>query len=60
MISNNFNFDKPCPEIKTEIKFPSCWDGKNLWLDDMSHMAYPQRILYGRKSRLVVEKLRLY
>lgn len=46
---DNFNFPKACLEMKTELKFPSCWDGKNLWKDDMSHMAYAEKVLYGRK-----------
>ncbi|KAJ9122999.1 hypothetical protein QFC24_004038 [Naganishia onofrii] len=38
----NFNFETPCNTgIKTELKFPSCWDGINLYKPDMSHMTFP-------------------
>ncbi len=30
--------------IEAQIAFPSCWDGKNLYEEDQSHMAQP---LYG-------------
>jgi hypothetical protein len=39
---SNFNFDHICPwGVKTEVHFPQCWDGVNLWKDDMTHMSYP-------------------
>lgn len=32
----------PCPwGLRTQIVFPSCWDGKNLNKVDQSHMSYP-------------------
>lgn len=38
----NFNFDHSCPSgVKTEVHFPQCWDGVNLWKSDMTHMSYP-------------------
>ncbi|OTA81848.1 hypothetical protein M434DRAFT_37374 [Hypoxylon sp. CO27-5] len=35
--------NKPCPAgIMANIRFPTCWDGKNLdTADHMSHMSYP-------------------
>ncbi|KAK3501446.1 hypothetical protein B0T13DRAFT_396102 [Neurospora crassa] len=35
---------KPCPAgIMANVRFPTCWDGKNLDAPDhMSHMAYPE------------------
>ncbi|OTB15957.1 hypothetical protein K445DRAFT_300768 [Daldinia sp. EC12] len=35
---------EPCPYgIMTALRFPTCWDGKNLdSADHMSHMAYPE------------------
>ncbi|WP_237853841.1 DUF1996 domain-containing protein [Rhodohalobacter sulfatireducens] len=33
-----------CPKddfLEIRIVFPQCWDGKNLYLPDQSHMAYP-------------------
>lgn len=40
--SDNFNFNRDCPYgIRIEARFPSCWDGLNLYKEDMSHMAYP-------------------
>lgn len=35
---------RPCPEgIMTSLRFPTCWDGKNLDSPDhMSHMSYPE------------------
>ncbi|KID78291.1 hypothetical protein MBR_02739, partial [Metarhizium brunneum ARSEF 3297] len=33
---------KPCPRMRAETFFPSCWDGKNLdSRDHKSHMAFP-------------------
>lgn len=30
-----------CPDgLRGEVRFPSCWDGKNLYKTDQSHMAY--------------------
>lgn len=38
----NFNYNRDCPNgMKTDLYFPPCWDGINLWKSDMSHMAYP-------------------
>ncbi|KAF2841751.1 hypothetical protein M501DRAFT_928665 [Patellaria atrata CBS 101060] len=36
--------NKPCPAgIMTALRFPTCWDGKNLDSPDhMEHMAYPE------------------
>lgn len=35
---------EPCPMgIMTALRFPTCWDGKNLdSADHMAHMAYPE------------------
>ncbi|BGP52305.1 hypothetical protein JCM10450v2_008276 [Rhodotorula kratochvilovae] len=31
-----------CPDgLRGEIRFPSCWNGKDLYKTDQSHMAYP-------------------
>lgn len=31
-----------CPDgLRSQVFFPSCWDGKNLYLPDQSHMSYP-------------------
>ncbi|GAA5828586.1 hypothetical protein JCM11251_000865 [Rhodosporidiobolus azoricus] len=27
-------------QLRAEIRFPSCWDGRNAYLSDMSHVAY--------------------
>jgi len=33
----------PCERLRSEVYFPSCWDGKNLDTPDhKSHMAYPE------------------
>jgi len=38
----NFNFDTTCDwGMKTEVFFPPCWDGVNLYRADQSHMSYP-------------------
>lgn len=29
--------------LEIRIVFPQCWDGKNLYMQDQSHMAYPSR-----------------
>ncbi|WVQ72060.1 hypothetical protein IAR50_001604 [Cryptococcus sp. DSM 104548] len=42
VVANDFNFDRDCPYgMKTELYFPPCWDGYNLYKSDGSHMAYP-------------------
>lgn len=41
------DFDFYCQQVKLELKFPSCWDGVNLYSEDGSHMAYPQALMYG-------------
>lgn len=47
LLTNNiyqetFNFARDCPYgIRIESKFPSCWDGVNLYTSDMSHMTWP-------------------
>ncbi|KAG7529582.1 hypothetical protein FFLO_05554 [Filobasidium floriforme] len=46
-VSSWNELDTYCPELKLDLKFPSCWDGKNLYSDDGSHMAYPSNMLYG-------------
>jgi hypothetical protein len=39
---DNFNFARDCPYgLKTELFFPNCWDGINLYKSDGSHMTYP-------------------
>ncbi|EJD54163.1 WSC-domain-containing protein [Auricularia subglabra TFB-10046 SS5] len=40
---------KPCPNgVRTEVLFPSCWDGVNLDSDNhKSHMAYPDQVEDG-------------
>jgi hypothetical protein len=39
---DNFNFNSTCAYgLKTEIFFPPCWDGLNLYKTDGSHMSYP-------------------
>lgn len=44
LIADNFNFDRDCPYgLKTELFFPPCWDGYNLYKSDGSHMAYPSQ-----------------
>ncbi|OWZ63094.1 hypothetical protein AYX15_04854 [Cryptococcus neoformans] len=42
--ANNFHFDRDCPYgMRIELFFPACWDGKNLYKSDGSHMSYPSR-----------------
>lgn len=42
--ADNFNFNRDCPYgMKTELFFPPCWDGYNLYKADGSHMAYPSQ-----------------
>ncbi|WWD16759.1 hypothetical protein CI109_101191 [Kwoniella shandongensis] len=44
----DFNFATDCPQgLTTTIKFPPCWDGKNLYKPDGSHMAYTDNLQYG-------------
>ncbi|WVQ86150.1 hypothetical protein IAT38_008318 [Cryptococcus sp. DSM 104549] len=46
--ADNFNFPTDCPDgIQTLLKFPPCWDGKNLYKTDGSHMAYTDNSIYG-------------
>ncbi len=43
IIQDNFNFGRDCPYgMKTELYFPGCWDGINLYKSDSSHMSYPE------------------
>lgn len=41
---------KNCPNgVRSQVYFPSCWDGKNLDSDDhQSHMAYPSNYNSGK------------
>ncbi|WWD20503.1 hypothetical protein CI109_104979 [Kwoniella shandongensis] len=42
LVANSFNFNRDCPYgMKTELFFPPCWDGVNLYKGDGSHMAWP-------------------
>ncbi|WWC65393.1 uncharacterized protein I303_108011 [Kwoniella dejecticola CBS 10117] len=42
LVSTNFNFNRDCPwGMKTELFFPPCWDGVNLYKADGSHMNWP-------------------
>ncbi|WRT70456.1 uncharacterized protein IL334_007454 [Kwoniella shivajii] len=42
LVANNFNFNRDCPwGMKTELFYPPCWDGVNLYKSDGSHMAWP-------------------
>lgn len=35
--------NEPCDQIRVQVTFPSCWDGKNLDSDDhKSHVSYPK------------------
>lgn len=37
-----------CPQgLRAQVHFQSCWDGKNLYLPDQSHMAYLSHIDNG-------------
>lgn len=46
--SPSFNYDTSCPDgLKTDLQFPSCWDGLNLWKNDNSHVAYPDGVRTG-------------
>lgn len=43
IVGDNFNYARDCPYgMKTDLFFPSCWNGQDLWKSDMSHMAYAQ------------------
>ncbi|WWC91463.1 uncharacterized protein L201_006409 [Kwoniella dendrophila CBS 6074] len=34
--------ERSCPEdLRAQITFPNCWDGKNVWLDGSKHVSYP-------------------
>lgn len=40
--SSNFNINRDCPKgLLVQAKFPSCWDGVNLYKPDGSHMSWP-------------------
>lgn len=53
------NYDKPSPEtprfnqtdcpggLRAQVHLPSCWDGKNLYKSDQSHVAYMSGIDTG-------------
>ncbi|KAK6906807.1 hypothetical protein I203_100794 [Kwoniella mangroviensis CBS 8507] len=42
LIGTSFNFNRDCPYgMKTELYFPPCWDGLNLYKSDGSHMSWP-------------------
>jgi hypothetical protein len=28
--------------LRSDVEFPQCWDGVNLWLERVAHMAYPR------------------
>ncbi|WVF66820.1 hypothetical protein IAT40_001562 [Kwoniella sp. CBS 6097] len=44
----DFNFDRECPQgLVTTVRFPTCWDGKNLYKSDGSHMAYTDNLQFG-------------
>ncbi|WVF67214.1 hypothetical protein IAT40_001962 [Kwoniella sp. CBS 6097] len=31
-----------CPsDLRAEVTFPNCWDGRNVWLEGSKHVAYP-------------------
>ncbi|WVQ83580.1 hypothetical protein IAT38_005721 [Cryptococcus sp. DSM 104549] len=46
--TTNFNFETDCPDgLQVLLKFPPCWDGKNLYKSDGSHMAYTDNSIYG-------------
>jgi len=43
-----FFFDcGPAASLQILINLPQCWDGKNLYLDDQSHMAFSRRARGG-------------
>ncbi|WWC68978.1 uncharacterized protein I206_102914 [Kwoniella pini CBS 10737] len=44
----DFNFNIDCPQgLVTTVRFPTCWDGVNLYKSDGSHMAYTNNLQYG-------------
>lgn len=41
---DSFNFDRACPNgIKVDLMFPGCWNGRDLYAADGSHMSYTTR-----------------
>lgn len=49
LVADNFNFPRDCPYgMKTELYFPNCWDGLNLWTSNRTHMAYAIGSVMGR------------
>jgi hypothetical protein len=49
LVADNFNFPRDCPYgMKTEVYFPNCWDGLNLWTANRSHTAYAVGSVMGR------------
>ncbi|WVR04067.1 hypothetical protein IAU60_001066 [Kwoniella sp. DSM 27419] len=44
----DFNFVTDCPQgLVTTVRFPPCWDGKNLYKSDGSHMSYTDNGVVG-------------
>ncbi|WWC98914.1 hypothetical protein V866_005808 [Kwoniella sp. B9012] len=44
----DFNFDIDCPQgLVTTVRFPTCWDGVNLYKADGSHMKYTDNLQFG-------------
>lgn len=42
LTGDSFNFNSDCSYgLKTDLFFPGCWNGRDLWKSDMSHMSYP-------------------
>jgi hypothetical protein len=40
----NFNFDRSCNNgIKIDLNFPGCWNGRDLYKSDGSHMSFTTR-----------------
>lgn len=40
LLGSSFNFPRDCPGgMKTNLFFPQCWDGKNLWLPNTAHLS---------------------
>ncbi|WWC73335.1 uncharacterized protein I206_107302 [Kwoniella pini CBS 10737] len=34
--------ERSCPDdLRAQITFPNCWDGKNVWLEGSKHISYP-------------------
>ena len=49
-----------CPQgLRTQIMFPSCWNGKSLYEPDMSHVVYPSGDFAGSGSCPHSHKIRL-